>query len=191
MINSIEAANSEIQRILIQTWMTAALEAVMNTNGFAPPGFLVLLGKMGAGKRAWVRRLDPTRKGCADDVLKPSETNNYLDSSKNWIQEIDISGLSKDDFCHLESYVSPTNQNFVCRSAYVATVTNCDFLDKVNDSRNWWIVQAGNIDLQHNLDMQQVWAQVEHYRKQGASPYLTEDIKNMVAARNSHFRRSI
>lgn len=49
------------------------------------------------------------------------------------------------------------------------------FFQVVMDNRRWWTVPVLDVDYQHSIDMQQVWAEVKALFEQGEQWWLTQD----------------
>ena len=203
-IDTIKSTNPAIDRIIIRTWMTAAIASVFSPDGFTNHGVLVLQGEQGLGKTEWVKRLDPINCGAVavGVLLDPRNKDSIIGANRFWIIELGEldATLNKTDIAHLKSFItSPVDHirvpwgrresRLVRRTAYVATVNEHNFLVDTTGNRRWWTVSATNIDYQHDFDMQQVWAEVYAEWRNGALTYLPRDLQQLVNEKNKDHER--
>lgn len=198
-INTIQTKDEELKKILIRTWMVAAIAAAHSIDGFTNHGMLVLQGLQGVGKTAWVKKLDPCNCGAVKEgaLLDPTNKDNVISLSRFWIielGEIDAT-FNKTDIARLKSYI--TSQSDYVRHHYarkdtilprrsicLATVNESNFLVDTTGNRRFWTLEVTDINYGHKIDMKQVWAEVYAIWQAGALTYLPKDIENAVNKSN-------
>jgi predicted P-loop ATPase len=198
-IGTLKSTNEEADRVIIKTWMTAAIAAAFSENGFTNHGVLVIQGPQGIGKTAWVVRLAPTECNAiaVGVLLDPKNKDSVINSNRFWINEIGEldATLNKSDIAHLKSYITSSIDNIRSpyarrenrlprRTAYIATVNEHNFLVDTTGNRRWWVISATEIDYAHKFDMQQVWAEVYHSWKNGALTYLPKEVQALIDSNN-------
>ncbi len=198
-INTIESTNPDIDKLVIRTWMTAAIAAAFSKTGFTNHGVLVLQGAQGLGKTAWVKTLDPDDLGAivTGVLLDPKNKDTVIGANRFWIVELGEldATTNKTDIAHLKSHITNSVDNIrvpygrresklIRRTAYVATVNDHSFLVDTTGNRRWWTVATTRINYEHNMNMKQVWAEVYHEWINGAKTYLPSELQNLVNEKN-------
>ncbi len=179
------------KEVLLRTWMLSAAAAALK-KGFHNRGVLTLQGPQGIGKTSWGRALvsDPVLRDqviLVDHHLDPSNKDSLLLASANWLVELgEIDSSFKRDIARLKGYLtSPSDKirapyarvasEFPRRTVFYATVNAKQFLvDETGNSR-WWTIPVASLDFRHQLDMQQVFAQLGVALDDGAKWWLTQE----------------
>lgn len=187
---TVKCSNNELSQKLIKRWMVSAIAAAHSERGFINQGVLVIQGKQGIGKTMWVKSLDPINCGAVKEgaILDPTNKDNVILLARHWIVELGEldATFNKSDIARLKSFITMQTDDVrfpyaaKCsklprRTAYIATVNDDKFLSDDTGNRRWWTVEVEEIDLDHGLDMQQVWAEVYFLWNNGSLPYLTKD----------------
>ena len=175
---------------IVRRWMICAVAAAFSEYGFANQGVLVLCGKQNIGKTRWVRSLDFLECGAVKEglTIDPSNKDSVITASQCWIGELGEldSTFRKADIARLKSYITSLvdilrfpyreeNSSLYRRTAFVATVNERHFLIDDTGNRRWWTIEVDSIDSDHDLDMQQVWAEVYELYKAGEKTWLLPD----------------
>ncbi len=204
-LNTIHSTNQELSHILINTWMRAAIAAAHSIEGFINHGAIVLQGKQGIGKTAWIKALDPI--GCnaikEGAILEPGNKDCLISLSRHWIVELGELDATyrKSDISRIKSFITTqadrirnpyarNDHNSPRRTAYIATVNESNYLVDDTGNRRWWTIEALEIDYQHSHDMKQIWSEVYHDWKNGGLTYLPNDIQQSVNKTNSQHERT-
>jgi predicted P-loop ATPase len=74
------------------------------------------------------------------------------------------------------------------RTAFFGTVNDIKFLQDSTNNRRFWPIEVSSVNYQHNIDMQQVWAECEYLAEQGEISYLTQAENQMIAIHNETFK---
>lgn len=192
-------------KIMIKTWMVSGIAAAISEEGFINHGVLVLQGDQEVGKTTWVRNLDPIPNGKSvkeGAFLDPSRQDSVIMMSSYWIVELgeletifkksDIGRLKAfitTQFDHVRFSYARKPTQMPRRSIYIATVNQFNFLVDDTGNRRWWTLEVTEIDNNHGLDMQQVWAEVYHEWQSGHLTYLSKDIQRQVNLSNEKHER--
>lgn len=203
-VRTIETTNQEMSNLLIKTWMRSAIAAAFSVRGFTCHGALVIQGKQGIGKTAWIKTLDPV--GCdaikEGALLDPALKDCIIGLSQFWIVELGELDATyrKADIARIKSFITMESDNIrnpyarndnrrPRRTAYIATVNNSNYLVDDTGNRRWWTIEATKINYQHNFDMKQVWAEVYNEWKIGELTYLPKDLQDKVNKFNEEHER--
>lgn len=199
-ISSIKTKDNNYSNGIIKRWFISAIAACHTEKGFSAQGVLVLQGKQNMGKTRWVKSLDPIDCGAVKEglLIDPSNKDSVITASQCWIAELgELDGnFRKADIARLKSYITnsvdiirfpymPRNSYLNRRSVFVATVNESNFLVDETGNRRWWTVEVESINLDHGLNIQQVWAEVYHvWKSQNEPTWLTESEMNKLTIVN-------
>lgn len=182
----------DFKDILTSKWLTSAVAAATIPSGFHARGILTFQGAQGLGKTSWFRLLMP--EGLLRDKsiltghhLDPSNKDSLTTAIKNWLVEIgEIDSSFRKDVARLKGFTTQatdsvrrpyarTNSDYQRRTVFCASVNEENFLiDKTGNSR-FWTIPLVKIDYQHDIDMQQVFAQLNVELQKGATWWLTQE----------------
>jgi putative DNA primase/helicase len=165
---------------------------------------LTLQGPQGLGKTSWCRSLvpDPVLR---DEVIK---LDHHLDGGKdsqigaitNWIVEIgELDSSFRKDVARLKGFLTndrdkvrrpydKTEAEYQRRTVFMASVNQRDFLVDPTGNSRWWTLPCVEIDYEHGLDMQQVFAQLATLLEKGEQWWLTPEEEEQLEYRNSLHR---
>ena len=184
--------------VVLMRWMISAVAAVFEPNGIVARGVLVLQGPQNIGKTHWLKRLAPKELDVIKDgiTLNPSDKDSVMLCVSNWIVELGEldATFRKADIASLKSFLTldrdklrrpydRTTSEFARRTVFFASVNPRQFLHDATGNSRFWTVECESIDHTHNIDMQQVWAEIYALYRQGIGWYLEAD---EFAALNDH-----
>ncbi|AWM87355.1 VapE domain-containing protein [Microvirga sp. 17 mud 1-3] len=189
---------TRLRDVLIKRWMVSAVAAAFQPNGVSAHGILVLQGDQYLGKTKWFKNLVPQELGVLKDgmILRPDDKDSVKQACSFWLVELGEldATFRKSDIAQLKSFI--TNQSDVLRRAYArkeshfarrtvffGSVNPREYLHDPTGNRRYWTIEAAALNMDHGLDMQQVWAEVYELFKAGESYYLQPD---EMAALNAH-----
>lgn len=188
--NTLECEDKEHRNFILERWMRGAVACGLSKNGQAHAGVLTLLGEQGNGKSMWIKKLIPEDLNLllADYTFNPNNKDDVIASTKFWITELSevASTVRRADVDALKSFLSRKIDVYRCpydkadteaprKTAFVASVNDNQFLRDDTGNRRWWVIKTNNVDYEHDLDMQQVWAQFKYEYDQGKIHYLTRE----------------
>ena len=172
----VPAGGDRMKRRLMRKWLIQAVAAAFSPDGIAAQGILTFVGPQNIGKTTWFQKLAPAS---LDSVL----TGHTLDmKSKDsifialsyWIVELGEldATFSKSEVSALKSFVTQpmdklrrpyaaTESNFGRRTVFGGTVNESQYLNDPSGNRRFWSIEVDGFDLNHGIDMQQLWAEVK------------------------------
>lgn len=192
----------ELKDTLITRWMVSAIAGAFSPKGVSAHGVLVFQGEQYVGKTKWFKGLVPEDLNLIKDgvILKPDDRDSVKQAVSFWLVELGEldSTFRKSDIAALKAFI--TNDKDVLRRAYArkesqyarrtvffGSVNPKQFLHDPTGNRRYWTIEAEHLDHSHNIDMQQVWAQVHNLWINGAGYYLTPDEMNQLNGHNEEF----
>lgn len=191
--------------LLIYKWLLSAVAAALLSKGFCARGVLTLQGPQGIGKTTWVRSLVPDALLSAEVVrldhhLDGSNKDSILIAISHWLVEIgELESSFKRDVARLKGFLTLDRDKvrrpyakeateYPRRTVFAASVNSHDFLlDSTGNSR-FWTLPVIEVDHQHGIDMQQVFAQLAVDLENGEEWWLTPDEETMLEYRNQRHR---
>lgn len=178
----------DLKDVLVTRWMLSAIAGAFSPKGVSAHGVLVFQGEQYVGKTKWFKSLVPEDLNLIKDgvILKPDDRDSVKQAVSFWLVELGEldSTFRKADIAALKAFI--TNDKDVLRRAYArkesqyarrtvffGSVNPKEFLHDPTGNRRYWTIEVEHLNHSHNIDMQQVWAQVYQMWVDGASYYLT------------------
>lgn len=183
---------------LLRKWLVQAVAAAFSPDGIAGQGILTFVGPQNIGKTTWFQRLAPPD---LDAVL----TGHTLDTKSKdsvfialsfWIVELGEvdATIRKSDISALKSFITQpldkirrpyaaTESSFGRRTVFGATVNDAMYLYDATGNRRFWSLEVESFVLDHDIDMQQLWAEVLELWRAGEAFVLDQ---GEVAELNDH-----
>jgi putative DNA primase/helicase len=183
---------------MLLRWLISAVAAAFEPDGVAAGGILVLQGAQYLGKTKWFKSLVPQHLGLTQDgmMLRPDDRDSVKQSCSFWLVELGEldATFRKSDIAALKAFITRKQDvmrrayarkesHYARRTVFFASVNQQEFLADPTGNRRYWTISCEAIDHTHDIDMQQVWAEVYDLYKEGVSWYLEAD---EVAHLNSH-----
>jgi predicted P-loop ATPase len=194
----------DLRDLLMRKWLLSVAAAAIMPN-FRCRGVLTLQGSQGIGKTAWGQRLinDNRLKHQLiklDHHLDAGNKDSLLGAIDHWIVEVgELDSSFRRDVARLKGFLSSPSDKirrpyghvaveYPRRTVFYATVNAEDFL--VDDSGNlrFWTIACDRIDHEHDIDMQQVFAQCAVLLKQDERWWLSPAEEHRLEVQNSRHR---
>lgn len=192
-----------LRDVLILRWMLSAVDAAFNPNGVSAHGVLVFQGDQYVGKTKWFKQLAPADLNVIKEgvILKPDDRDSVKQACSFWLVELGEldSTFRKSDIAALKAFI--TNRTDVLRRAYArkesqyarrtvffGSVNPKEFLHDPTGNRRYWTIELASLNLNHGIDMQQVWAEVYQLLQQGHGYYLTPEEMDVLNSHNEDFQ---
>ena len=202
LCDTIDATNNDLKCILILRWMVSAVAAAFEPDGVSAHGVLVLQGDQYLGKTKWFKTLVPAHLGVIQDglMLRPDDRDSVKQCVSNWLVELGEidSTFRKSDIAQLKSFITKKNDvirrayarkesNYARRTVFFGSVNPKQYLHDATGNRRFWTIECQRIDHSHNIDMQQLWAEIHHYWKTGEDYYLSPDEMDRLNEHNEEY----
>ena len=192
------ADGRRLSDVLITRWMLSAVAAAFSPDGVSAHGILVLQGEQYLGKTMWFKRLVPAELGVLQDgmILRPDDRDSVKQACSFWLVELGEldATFRKADIAALKAFITRKTDvlrrayarkesTFARRTVFFGSVNPREYLHDHTGNRRYWTIECKALNYQHDLDMQQVWAEVYELFRNGESYYLTPE---EMAALNDH-----
>lgn len=202
-LNTIKSSDEPLKEMLMTKWLVSCVAAACEPNGAALEGILTFQGAQGLGKTLWFKRLANYDEGWLLEgaTLNPSDKDSVKQAVSHWIVELGEieSTFKKSDLDQLKAFVTKkvdelrlpydrASTTYQRRTAFYASVNNREFLTDYSN-RRFWVIAVTAINANHNIDMQQLWAEVkETLYEKGVSWYLDPEQRETLQDSNEYYR---
>ena len=206
LYQTVQCKNEErdglLKEALIRRWMISCVAAAFEPNGISAHGMLILQGNQNLGKTTWVKNLVPDELEVIDDgfILELNNKDNVKAALSNWIVELGEmeSTFKKSDIAQLKAFVTKKKDTmrlpymqmpseYGRRTIFFGSVNDQEFLADKTGNRRFWTIECLSVNFQHNIDLQQLWAQIYSFYKAGELWYLTKEEFEQLNASNEKF----
>jgi predicted P-loop ATPase len=199
LIDSLDARNPDDARVFLRKWMISAIAGAYEARGVSAQGVLVLQGGQGIGKTTWFKTLVGQNDYLCKEgaILNPSDKDSVKQCVKYWLVELgeldatfrkaDISALKSfltKDSDEFRAAYSRYESKFPRRTVFFGSVNPEQYLHDETGNRRYWTVSCGaDMNPHHDVDMQQMWAEVLTWYRSGESWILnavqTQHVNNI------------
>jgi hypothetical protein len=194
----VDADKAPLSGNLVDAWSLQAIGALVEPDGIAAQGLLVLNGPQDANKTRWVENLcslpGAVRTGLHID---PANKDSLMQATSSWIGEAgeldsttrrsDVSML-KAFFTRREDVIRPAyarRENiYRRRTVFVGTVNGTGFLVDETGNRRYWTLEVKRCHLLPPEVMQQIWAEYYAMYMAGERWHLDAETKAALNASN-------
>jgi putative DNA primase/helicase len=167
----------DLKDMLMRKWFLSAVAAASMPSGFSSRGVLTLQGAQSIGKTRWIASLVKdkalrTRLIKLDVHMDAGNKDSVLLAIRHWLVEIgELDSSFRKDVARLKGFLTNDKDkirqpydrkesNYQRRTVFCATVNASDFLIDSTGNTRFWTIPCMEIDYNHEIDMQQVWAQL-------------------------------
>lgn len=190
-METITSPDTQIKEMMMRKWAIGAIAALYRPDGVSAHGVLTLLGDQGIGKTSWFKSLAHGHLLKDGLTLRPDNPDSVRQATSHWMVELGEldATFRKSDIAALKSFLTSDrdiyrlpyarkNTSKPRQTVFFASVNDESFLSDATGNRRYWTVQCEAIDFEHQIDMQQLWAEVKTLYDSGVSWYL--DRRQMV-----------
>ena len=197
-----DAASDGMKKKLMRKWLIQAVGAAFSYDGIANQGVLTFVGPQNVGKTTWFQRLAPVELDAVltGHTLDMRSKDSIFIALSYWIVELGEldATFSKSEISALKSFITQnmdkmrrpyaaTESSFGRRTVFGATVNDDQYLNDPTGNRRYWSISVSGFDLDHGIDMQQVWAEVLVLYQEGERWSLDQDEAKELNAHNEDF----
>lgn len=189
---------------LLYRWLLSATAAALKDGPVPVHGVLTLQGDQGVGKTSWIARLLPQHlRGDyikLDHHLDASNKDSIIGCITHYIVEIGelessfrkdiarLKGFLTNDFDKLRRPYAKDEAEYPRKTIFAATVNDDRFLVDPTGNRRWWTIAVRSLNFKHDVDMQQLFAQLALDLDGGEQWWLTPAEARELAAYNLKHR---
>lgn len=189
---------------LIRKFMLSIAAAATRPH-YSGRGVLTLLGRQGLGKTSWFRALVNDLKLRErlikiDHHLDVHNKDSKLGALKHLIVELgELDSTIGRDFARLKGFLTSdqdkirkpyarTESEYRRRTVFCASVNEYNFLEDSTGNSRFWTIEAEHINYQHDINMQQLFAQALVMLDQGEEWWLSQEEEELLDLENRKHR---
>ena len=179
--NTISVADdypAALRDLLVRKWLLSIVAASFKGEGYRARGVLTLQGGQGIGKTTWFSRL-VTPAALRSDVIKLGHSwdggskDARLTALRHRIVELgELEGSFRKEIASLKAFITETadkirppyarvEAEYPRSTVFGASVNDRQFLLDTTGNSRFWTIAAERIDHEHDIDMQQVFAELK------------------------------
>lgn len=187
--------------LCIRRWLISAVAAALKETDFWSKGVLVFQGGQSKGKTSWIRALLPApidnlfKEGA---IIDPSQKDTVSSAISHWIVELgELDGtFKKTDVARLKAFISNKvdmlrrpydrlESKYPRRTVFFASVNPKEFLSDDTGNVRWWTVPVTDVNYEHGIDAQQIWAEVAVLFREGERWWMNDDEEALLELTNA------
>jgi len=187
-------SDSPPKEMLMRRWAIMAVAAVFEKEGIRPQGILTFVGGQGLGKTRWLESIAGSSDWVQDgESIDPHDKDSVLDVVSKWIVELgEIQAtFTRTDIQALKAFITKKEDKirppyerkankYARRTVFFGTVDDEEFLNDLNGNRRFWTISVTDINTEHKMNLQQLWAEVHTLYKGGERYWMTrEEIRDL------------
>ena len=187
-----------LRDMVVRKWLLTAIYAAAAPDGIAAQGMLVLVGGQYKGKSRWFKRLVKSHDMFGDGlILDPRDKDSVKQVLSTWIAELGEldATFKKADIAALKAFVTRQHDTlrkpyamaenkFARRTVFAGNVNDETYLRDPTGNRRFWTVHVLDVKHDHDIDVQQLWAEVYETMFLVGEPHWFD--QDQMAKVNSH-----
>lgn len=195
----------DLKRTLLKKWLLSAVAAGTMSEGFHSRGVLTLQGPQGIGKSSFLRSMVPDTNLCEQVVLighhwDGGSKDSRIAAIRHWIVELgELESSFRRELGTLKAFITQkedkirppyarTDIYYPRQTVFAATVNERNFLKDATGNSRFWTIPVDALDYQHDIDMQQLFAELLVELDAGAIWWLTPDEEAQLTEANLEHR---
>lgn len=202
-MQTIECDNENLSKKLLYRWMLGAVAAPFCYEGISMEGILVFQGKQSIGKTYWFLKLVPeSHRFLVQDgiLLDPNNKDSVIGATSCWLGELgEIDGtIRKSDIAAQKAFITRSKDTYRVpfgrkerkvprQTVFYGSVNTVQYLIDETGNRRYWSISIKQINYDHQINMQQVWAEFKVLLDKGESYRLTAEEKLLLNEENKSF----
>jgi len=191
--------------VLMHKWLLSVVAATFKPTGYRGRGVLTFQGPQGLGKTSWFKGLI-SHPELRDEMIKlghhwdGGSKDAKLTALRHLIVELgELEGSFRKDNASLKSFITEDwdkirppyarmDNEYPRQTVFGASVNEREFLQDATGNSRFWTLPVVHIDYDHDVDMQQLFAQLKVELDEGGQWWLTPEEEAQLTELNQHHR---
>jgi len=206
-LQTIDTASNDVRDLILPKWAMSCVASWFSSDGQASHIVPVLQGAQGIGKDRWCKNLFPSSMSqyiLEGHSVNPQSKDSLINAVRHAItilSELNASNRrnTQDEF---KAWITSDEDKIRLpygrservmprRTTFIATVNELDFLKDDTGNRRFAVLQINEIEPNHGIDMQQLWAETYHlYEKSDQHPWLSQDEIQWLLKHNTQYEET-
>jgi len=200
-LHTVEDYPPSLKEAIMYCWSLSAVAAALMPSGFSTRLVLTLQGPQSIGKTRWCLSLvsDALLRGAVvktDHHFDGGAKDNVITAARYWIVELGevessfrkdqerLKGILTRDRDVIRLPYAAADSEFPRRTVFLASANGADFLSDPTGSTRWGVIAVQSIDYEHDVDMQQLFAQQAEAFDRGEKWWFTPEQEAQLEAWN-------
>lgn len=194
---TIQGEELPIYRIYLKRWLIALFARVYDHQA---NNLLVFLGPQGIKKSRWIQKLSLLPEAYLESHIEPTDKDHKIRATQNviWnISELDYT-TKKKEASAIKAFITDSDfdirrpferfsEKVKATCSFIASVNATSFLNDETGSRRFLVIPVEMMDAEHNVNIEQVYAQAYHLYKSGERFWFNQDEIKLVNNKNEDY----
>ena len=205
LANTITTTKQELWQQCFKKWLVAMVGGVLNDKVINHT-VIVFSGKQGLGKTTWVENLIPKqlKEYLFSGTINPNNKDTLIHLAECMLINLDeLENLNRSEIGSLKEIITKTqirmrrayghnNETMPRRASFAGSVNTSQFLNDTTGSRRFLCFEVENIQYQHNVNINLVYAQALHlFHNDFRYWFNQEEIKSITENNEQYQLRSL
>ena len=198
------AITKDAKHLMMRKWLIQTVAAAFAPDGVMGRGVLTLMGRQYLGKTRWLLSLAPADLGVISvgKNLNVHDKDSLMQVLGCWIAELGEldATFKKSDISALKAFLTQVIDEIrrpyaaltsrqVRRTSFFATVNDPEFLTDQTGNTRFWVIPVDAVLSDHDVDMQQLWAEVLELWVGGEVHWMTQGEMVELGLHNEQFEQ--
>lgn len=201
LANTVKTDNQELFERVLKKWLVALVGSLIDDE-VVNHCVLIMTGEQGVGKTTWQNNLipKPLRNYIYTGAINPNDKDSNLQISENILVNLDELGVLKGNrlnslkelitkkFIKVRRAYGYQAENYIRRASFCGSANEKMFLTDTTGNRRFLCFNVTDIDINHEVSMDMVYAQALHLFKSGFKFYFDRADIDEINAYAENFR---
>ena len=201
LADTISTTKQELWQQCFKKWLVAMVGCVLDEKVINHT-VIVFSGKQGLGKTTWVEKLipKPLKEHLFSGTINPNNKDTLVQLSECMLINLDeLENLNRSEIGSLKEIITKTqirmrrayghnNETMPRRASFAGSVNTAQFLNDSTGSRRFLCFEVENIQYQHEVDINLVYAQALKLFKQGFRFWFDQEEIKSITANNEQYQ---
>lgn len=193
-----EDYKEEDKQLFLRKWFISFIAAMEEAKGVFSKGVLIFQGNQSIGKTSWFKKLLPypvNEYFLEGATLDPTNKDSIARVTSHALVELgEADSTMKKDIAAIKAFLTSNRDIFrppygrvdntlPRRTIFCASVNDNEYLVDPTGNSRFWTIPVTSLNYEHDIDMQQFWAQIMSYYESGEIWWL---LKKEEAILNSY-----
>ncbi|UOK42124.1 MULTISPECIES: VapE domain-containing protein [Flavobacterium] len=201
LADTISTTKQELWQQCFKKWLVAMVGCVLDEKVINHT-VIVFSGKQGLGKTTWVEKLipKPLKEHLFSGTINPNNKDTLVQLSECMLINLDeLENLNRSEIGSLKEIITKTqirmrrayghnNETMPRRASFAGSVNTAQFLNDSTGSRRFLCFEVENIQYQHEVDINLVYAQALKLFKEGFRFWFDQEEIKSITANNEQYQ---
>lgn len=201
LANTITTTQQELWCECFKKWLVAMVGCVLHDKVINHT-VIVFSGKQGVGKTTWLEKLIPKqlKDYLFSGTINPNNKDTLIHLAECMLINLDeLENLNRSEIGSLKEIITKTqirmrkayghnNETMPRRASFAGSVNTAQFLNDTTGSRRFLCFEIESIQYQHEIQLEQVYAQALHLFNDGFRYWFDQEETKTITANNEQYQ---